>query len=37
MCVSLGGFPAVSPGLLLLGEEAGHSAGLLWGGEAGAD
>lgn len=28
---------AVSTGLLLAGEEAGHSAELLWGGEVGAD
>lgn len=27
----------VSTGLLLAGEEAGHSAELLWGGEVGAD
>lgn len=32
MCVSLGDFPAGSTGLLLAGEEAGHSAELLWGG-----
>lgn len=37
MCVSLGDFPAGSTGLLLAGEEAGHSAELLWEGEVDAD